>query len=468
MTFRIRLLCLALFAPGIAQANDLLRTYDQAVRNDSAFRATSFARDAALQLMPKARALLLPQLGASYDYIRNDADATVTYTDAATGLSVPLKRKVDGADRNLSVTLTQPLFSLEGWYALKQADEQVALAELNYRTSEQRLVLRVAEAYFGVLDASDALRTAEAEADALARQLDLAKEHLAVGLASITDLQEVQARHDLSVASRLAAEQAMTEAREKLEEITHEPLPAGGGGDGGVRVVATDAEAPPKTGLAFLRDEIPLPEPQPADVRVWVGHAKLENPDVVAALLNFRIAERGVDVAKARRLPTISATATYADSDVQSGSFPYRVDGMSYGVGVKLPLFTGGSLQADVRESVATRGQREAEYEGAQRQAERAIRTAYQSVVIGAARVRAYAQAMTSSRSAFDANKTGLQIGTRSAIDVLNAQQQRYDAERNYAQSRYDYLLSVLRLKFAAGTLLPKDLSEIDALLQGS
>ncbi|WP_028079805.1 TolC family outer membrane protein [Solimonas soli] len=463
MTFRIRLLCLALLTPGLAQANDLLRTYDQAVRNDSAFRAASFARDAALQLKPKARALLLPQLGASYDYVSNDADATVTYTEPTTGTSVPLTRKINGADRNLSVTLTQPLFSLEGWYQLKQADEQVALAELNYRTSEQRLVLRVAEAYFGVLDASEALRTAQAEADALSRELDLAKEHLAVGLASITDLQEVQARHDLSVASELAAEQALTEAREKLEEITHEPLPVD---DGRVRVVAVDPEAPPKTGLAFLRDEIPLPAPQPADVRVWVGHARLENPDVIAALLNFRIAERGVDVAKARRMPTVSANVTYTDSDVQSGSFPYRADGTSVGVGVKLPLFAGGGVQADIRESVATREQRKAEYEGAQRQAERAIRTAYQSVVIGAARVRAYAQAMASSRSAFDANKTGLQIGTRSAIDVLNAQQQRYDAERNYAQSRYDYLLGVLRLKFAAGTLRPADLTEIDALLQ--
>ncbi|MGH8446212.1 MAG: TolC family outer membrane protein [Solimonas sp.] len=458
-----RLLCLAVLLPGAAQANDLLRVYDLAVRNDSAFRAASFARDAAYQLRPKARSLLLPQLGASYDYVSNNADATVTYADPVTGTSVPLSRKIDGADKNLSVTLTQPLFSLEAWYQLKQADEQLALADLNYRISEQQLILRVAEAYFDVLDSNEALRTARSEQDALARELELSKQHLAVGLASVTDLQEVQSRYDLSVASELAAQQSLTEAKEKLEEITRESLPDD---DDRVRVVSLEPEAPPKVGLAFLQDEIPLPAPQPADVRIWVGHAKLENPDVIAALLNFRIADRSVDVARAKRYPTVSANITYTDSDVQSGSFPYRADGTSYGFGVKLPLFTGGGIQADVREATATREQKKVEYEGAQRQAERSIRTAYQSVIIGAARVQAYAQAMESSRSAFEANKTGLEIGTRSAIDVLNAQRQRYSAEREYAQSRYDYLLSVLRLKFAAGLLLPKDLTEIDALLQ--
>ena len=151
---------------------------------------------------------------------------------------------------------------------------------------------------------------------------------------------------------------------------------------------------------------------------------------------------------------------------MQSGSFPYQVDGTSIGLGVRMPLFAGGGLRAESREAVATREQRKVEHEGAQRQAEREIRTAYQGVVIGAARVRAYMQAMASSRTAYDASRTGLEIGTRSAIDVLNAQQQRFAAERNYAQSRYDYLLSILRLKFSAGTLVPRDLLEVDALLQ--
>ncbi|MFT4048014.1 MAG: TolC family protein [Solimonas sp.] len=297
-----------------------------------------------------------------------------------------------------------------------------------------------------------ARRTAQAEQEALSRELDLAKAHLDVGLASVTDVQEVQARYDLSLASALSAEQSLTEAREKLEEITREPLPAD---DGPVRVVALDPEAPPKVGLAFLRDEILLPAPQPQDVNVWVGHARLENPDIMAALLDARVAKRGVDIARSRRYPTIDAKVSYADSDIQSGSFPYTVDGLSYGVGIKLPLFAGGGTQSDIRQAIATRAQKDAEYEGAQRQAERAIRTAYQGVVIGASRVRAYAQARESSRSAFDANKTGLEIGTRSSIDLLNAQQQRYDVERNYAQSRYDYLLAVLRLKFAAGIRVP-------------
>ena len=280
-----------------------------------------------------------------------------------------------------------------------------------------------------------------------------------MGLASVTDTQEVQARYDLSVAAELAAKQSLIDARERLEEITREPLPADAGD-------AAGEEAPTSFGLARLRVDIPLPAPQPADVQQWARQAKQQSPEVAAALLNVRIAERGVEAAYAKRLPTLSARVSYTDSNMQSGSFPYQVDGTSIGLGVRMPLFAGGGLRAESREAVATREQRKVEHEGAQRQAEREIRTAYQGVVIGAARVRAYMQAMASSRTAYDASRTGLEIGTRSAIDVLNAQQQRFAAERNYAQSRYDYLLSILRLKFSAGTLVPRDLLEVDALLQ--
>lgn len=459
MSLLSRLICLVLLVPGLAQANDLLRVYELAVLNDSAFRAASYARDAALQLQPRARSLLLPQISTSYDFVINDADSVARYPDPVTGATVPLARKIDGNDRNLSVTLTQPLFSLEAWYKLKQSDEQVALAELNYRTNGQNLVLRVAEAYFGVLAASDSYRTARAEMDALSQELERVQQQLGVGLASVTDTQEVQARYDLSVAAELAAKQSLIDARERLEEITREPLPADAGD-------AAGDEARTSFGLARLRGDIPLPAPQPADVQQWARQAKQQSPEVAAALLNVRIAERGVEAAYAKRLPTLSARVSYTDSNMQSGSFPYQVDGTSIGLGVRMPLFAGGGLRAESREAVATREQRKVEHEGAQRQAEREIRTAYQGVVIGAARVRAYMQAMASSRNAYDASRTGLEIGTRSAIDVLNAQQQRFAAERNYAQSRYDYLLSILQLKFSAGTLVPRDLLEVDALLQ--
>lgn len=459
-----RLLLLALLFPGLAHANDLLRVYNLALRNDAGITASKYSRDAALEIEPKARAMLLPQISGSYDYVRNDSEVDVTYVDPSTGLTVPLSRENKGNDKSLNVSLSQPLFSLEAWHLFKQASEQAALAHMTYRASEQDLLLRVAELYFGVLGARDTLRSARAEKDALQRQLELATEHLQVGLSSLTDEQEVQARYDLSVASELEAEQALATAIEGLEEITHEPL-SRIEDDGAVRVVPLEAPVQPQPQLSALQTDIPLPTPQPASAAQWVGQALVANYDLLAARLNFNIADRGVSAAKSKHLPTVAATVRYTDASSAAGAFPTDISGTTVGVGVTLPLFSGGSVRSDVRQSEATRSQRLAEYDGVRRLIERNTRNAYQGVVTGTSRVHALRQAVASSRRALEANETGLDIGTRSAIDVLNAQQQRYAAERNYDHSRYEYLLSVLRLKSAAGVLTVKDLAEIDALL---
>ncbi|SEQ05764.1 outer membrane protein [Solimonas aquatica] len=456
---------LALVASSAAAANDLLRTYDAALRNDTTLRAAHEAREAALQNEPKARAQLLPQAAASYSYTRNKADATVVVDTA--GTATPIGRKIDGTDKLLAVTLTQPVFDLEAWYRLKQADEQTVLADLNYRSAEQNLLLRVAEAYFGMLRAEDLLRSAQAEKTALAKQLDLANQHLQVGISSLIDVQEVQARYDLSVVSELEAQQSRSDAQANLDKLTRDTPAAKQ--EARVRVVPlNEPPAPPAAStLAPLRDEIMLPSPAVGEVAQWIGHARLENPDVVAALLNYRIAARGLDAAQAHRLPTVQAQVQYNDSNTESGSFPYQLRGTSYGLNFKLPLLAGGGINAEVRQNRALRDQRQAEYEGALREAESSIRKAYSALAIGASRMRAYKQALASSSSALDAADTGLSIGTRSALDVLNARQQRYEAERKYEQSRYDYLLAALRLKSAAGALRVDDLARIDGLLEG-
>lgn len=460
-----RLLCLLLLCPGLAQANDLLRVYKLAQANDATLAASRYAREAALQNKPLARALLLPQLSGSYDYVFNDTEVDVTYVDPTTGASVPLSRKNDGTDKSLSVTLSQPLFSLEAWYQFKQASEQAALAQLTYRGAEQELLLRVSELYFGVLGARDAHRSAVAEKAALEQQLELAQQHLQVGLSSITDTQEVQARYDLSVASELQAGQVLATAIEALEEITREPLRSIVE-DESVNVVPLNPAAATRPGLAALQEDIPLPTPNPVGVDPWVTHARLGNFELLAAKLNFSVADRGLSAAKSKWLPTVAATASYLDSTSEAGAFPTELSGTSVGIGVRLPLFSGGATRAGIRQAEAVRGQRLAEYDGARRVVERNTRNAYQAVTTGASRVHALKQAMASSASALEASEVGLEIGTRSAIDVLNARQQRYAAERNYQSSRYEYLLSVLRLKAVAGQLVLQDLVQVDGLLE--
>ncbi|WP_341917968.1 TolC family outer membrane protein [Hydrocarboniphaga effusa] len=466
MTFRLPLLCLP-FAlcvlPPAAQAGDLLRFFEMAQRNDAQYNASLHARDVALEAEPSARALLLPQVQATYSQTFNDSDTTVRFEDPTTGIPVELARHNGGTDKNLGVSLTQPLFDLESWRRLQQAGEQTALAELNFRASRQALLLRTADVYFQLLSANDALALASAEKDALASQLELAQQNLELGQSSIIDVQDVQARYDLSLASELEAEQQVTAATAGLDAITREPLrkPI----EPGVQVVSLeDTPAPAPRRLARLPDGTALPKAAPAVLQAWIDLVP-SSLDVTAALLNYNIASRGVDVAQARYFPRLDATLSYQDFKTKSGSFPTDADGTAIRVGVTVPLFAGGATRSGVRSAVALRDERMAEYDAALREAERATRVAYQAVLSGTARSLAFQRAVTSSLSALDASQTGLEIGTRSAIDVLNAQQQRYQAQRNFTRSRYDYLVALLRLKASVGQLDPEDLAEVDALL---
>jgi outer membrane protein len=433
------LLTAALALPGLAHANDLSRVFDLAVENDATIRAAQYQRDAAIEAKPQARAALLPQLNGAYDYGYTDSESTIKSDNPLIGGTT----SNHGTDDTLSVNLSQSLFSLESWRRLQQASEQVALAQATYRNAEQNLVLRVANAYFGVLSADDTLRSAQAEKAAVERQLEQAKKRFEVGLSAITDVQEAQARYDLTVAQEIQAQQQLSSAREALTEITHEP----------------------QTSVATLQDDFPLPTPTPDDVDQWVAQALDGNIDLMAAQLGLNVAERGVQVARSKHLPTLGLTARYVDSSSESGSFPTDATQNSVGIGVTVPIFSGGAVRSGVRQATATREQRKAEYDGAQRSVERNTRDAFQGVVTGAAQVKAYKQAVVSSTTALEASETGLEVGARTAVDVLNAQQQLYAAQRNYLKSRYDYLISVLQLKAAAGKLTVVDLNEIDRLL---
>ncbi|SFF49232.1 outer membrane protein [Fontimonas thermophila] len=442
------LLAAILVLPGWGQAHDLMRVYDLALRNDASLRAARHARDAALEAHPQARAALLPQLTGAYSYGYADTDGTYQFNeprlDPNTGELISREAfHFDGTDRGLSITLNQPLFDLASWRRLQQAASQVALAHVNYRNAEQDLILRVAQAYFGVLGARDNLRSAQAEKAAVERQLEQARRRFEVGLSAITDVQEAQARYDLTVATELEAQQRLAAAQEALAEITQ--------------------QKPDET--AALREDIPLPAPEPDDVERWVAFALDGNLELLAARLDYDIAARGVQVARAGHLPTLGLRGTYEDGDSESRSVPTNSEGTSVALNLSVPLFSGGATQSGVRQAIATREQRRAQQEGTARRIERTTRDAYQAVITGAARVRAFKQAVISNTTALEASEAGLEVGTRTAVDVLNTQQQLYGAQRNYLQSRYDYLLAVLRLKAVAGQLTAADLAEIDRLL---
>ena len=445
------------FCATTAQANALLEVYGQALANDKTFSAAQFGRDAALQARPLAIANLLPQIGGQGSLTRTDSTNSGTDADFGGTGSASFTQDRESDARAYSVSLTQSVFDWSVIQKLRQSTDQVALAETGFRAAQQDLILRVATAYFNVLAASDTLRFSQAENQAVGRQLEQSKQRFEVGLSAITDVQEAQARYDLTVASLINAETALSSARRVLAEIS-----------GG-----TDQAA------AAVPEDVPLAGPDPQTPATWIEAARKDNLNVLSARLQAEIARKDVSIARAGHLPTLGIQAGYSNSSADvtttttsgglsgTSTSPSDSDGTSIALVAKLPLFAGGAVRASVKAASSTSSQRQAQLESAVRTAERTTGDAYQGVLAGIARVKAFKQAVLSSKTALEASEVGLQVGARTSIDVLNAQQQLYAAERDYARARYDYLLSVLNLKLAAGRLGEADLAEIDRLLIG-
>ncbi|HEX4871474.1 MAG TPA: TolC family outer membrane protein [Nevskiaceae bacterium] len=438
----MRLLPLALLAAALAplpaSANALLEIYRQAAQQDSTLQAARHQRDASLEARPQARAALLPQINGSF----GRQESTEEGTEGFAGMPEnPVSR--DSTSEALTLTLNQALFDWAAFRRYAQAGDSLMLAQTQYRAAEQSLVLRVAQGYFNVLAAADALQFAQSQKAAVGRQLEQAQRRFEVGLSAITDVQEAQAAYDLTIAGELQAEQALATARQALAVIT------------GKR----DNPTVP------LREEIPLAGPQPAEVDRWVDAALENNLDLLAAGLGTRIAEKDVEIARAGHYPTLGAQLQYQDATAEGSRFSGESETETVGLQLNLPIFSGGLTQSRVSAAHSTFEQRQAEQEGTRRGVEQRTRDAYLGVMSGAAQVRAYKQAVISSTTALEASETGFEVGTRTSVDVLNAQRDLFDALRTYARARYDYLLSVLTLKQAAGRLTESDLAEIDGLL---
>lgn len=436
-----------------AWANELVNVYRLAVDNDAQIAAAAHQRDAALEARPQARAALLPLISGSYGYQQGRTKGSFIQTyQTESGDVLPLRQSIDAdtTDNNLNISLQQPVFDWAAFMRLSKSADQLSLAQATYRSSEQNLLLRSARAYFDYLAANDDLRYTRAQKASLDRQLEQAKKRFEVGLSAITDVQEAQASYDVVLADVIAGEQKLASAREALLEIT------------GQRDAA----------LVPLREEIPLPGPQPENVDDWLGVARDNNYDLAIARVNAKLAGFDVDIARAAHYPTLSLVGQYSDVEQDQdqrggliGDQNQKFHGPAVGLQVNLPIFSGFAVRSQVRQAQSVEEQRKSELLGAERSVSRQTRDAYLAVLTGSARVKALKQAVISNQTALQASETGLEVGTRTTVDVLNAQSLLFSAQRDYARARYDYLVSILTLKSAAGRLTESDLAEIDQLL---
>ncbi|HUR41172.1 MAG TPA: TolC family outer membrane protein [Verrucomicrobiae bacterium] len=442
------LLLAALVAPSVASANELMRVYDLAVINDPTMRAQRGARDYTAYGEPAARGALLPQLSGSGIKSEGESTTTTTITPTPPGSTTNGQpRDSDDESQTLQLDLRQALFDATAWNRWQQAEANADAANATYRIAEQNLILRAAEAYFTLVASADSVRFADAEKKAVERSLELAKRRFEVGLSAITDVQEAQARYDLTVAQMIEAEQVLDIAKVLITEIT----------------------ADPATTIVPLRDEIPLLGPSPDNINDWLKASAANNLSTAVARSLLEAADQGVDLARAGHYPSLYAFGRQSETErkgVEFGAFTdTQGDSLTYGVQLNVPIFAGFTVMSNVNSAKGLREQREGELEAQRRAVERSTRNAYQGVIAGVSRVKALKQAVLSSTTALEASDVGLEVGARTAVDVLNAQRELFLAQRNHARARYDYLLNILRLKALAGQLMRKDLAEIDALL---
>lgn len=451
-TFRHLFITVAILAvSSTGHAASLLEVYQQALQSDPLIHEAEARRLAAQQAEPIARGFLLPQIGASASYITGTNEGTSLEADT-TGEFATVNFTSEFDETSWNVGLRQTIFRWDQFIAMKQADKIAARAEVVYEAAQQDLMVRVVQRYFDVLAAEDRLASIHADREAIARQLEQAKQRFEVGLIAITDVQESQAAYDLSVAAEIGAKRDLATARELLRELTGEYVPE----------------------LAAPTEEFPLTRPNPTDVEAWIDLAMEQNLQLLASRFDEKIARDEISFRRGGHYPTLDLvagrTSSDTDSDRRFGNSPFLaansgIDGDYIGVEFSLPIFSGGTTTARVREAVYLHRASMAQLQRVARETERAVRDAYLGVLSEISRVNALEQAVASSRIALEATQAGFEVGTRTIVDVLNSQRALYQAITNYFQSRYVYIGNVLRLKEASGTLKVQDLESIDRWL---
>jgi outer membrane protein len=452
---------------GTAPGADLLEVYALAQARDPQFLEAVELRTAALEAKPQARAALLPQVFAGGEVETRETDGSGTFlqvVDPNPGPGLDPQIEIFNVDQKVSADtwrwqagLRQTVFRWDQWQRLGRADAVVARAEAGYRAAQQDLMLRVSQRYFDVLAAAETLRSSEATLEAFTQQLAQAERRFKVGVVTVIDVEEARSARDAAAAGAIAAKRSLAVAGELLTELTGELHP--------------ELERP--------GDNLPVADAEGRSEQAWVDEAVEQNLAVVAARLGVDIAKRDVRIAQSGHLPTIDFYATTGEFDesatetVVNRNFDLRTRGPAdsdgtedvIGLQVAVPIFTSGATRSRVREQVALHRAARQRLDGSLRAAERSTRDAYLSVMADEARVEALRQSVASSRSALRATERGVEVGNRTNVDVLDARRRVFEAERDYARARYDYLTNLVRLRAAAGTLLPADLEAINGYL---
>ena len=434
----------AILAAGFAHGANPSEVYAQALRNDPQLAAVRAGTAARKQAVAISRALLLPRIAANASASKTTVRVDGTQTNPGSadfGGPVP-DREVDR--RNWGAGVSQPVLDLPSWFGYRGAQARARQAQADLEAASQGLVTRIAEAYLNVLRGDAALESFVAAEEAVGRQLEQVQQRFDVGLVAITDVLEAKAEYDNAVVNRIQAEGNHDIFFEGLRTITANPV----------------------TAVDRLADSLPIVDPVPADEEEWVDTALVGNHRIHGARQAVAAAERDLSGQLAGHLPTITASANYGASTGSQAFgglvFPTQPsDNITYSLNLNAPIFQGLRNHASVKQARHNLEQARQQLIREELTVARDTRNLFRAVQTEVVRVGARAEAIKSSESALEATQTGYEVGTRNIVDVLLAQRRLFAAQYDYANSRYDYVLNLLRLKESAGVLGPADLEEL-------
>ncbi len=431
-------LAAALF-PLAANAADLLQVYEMARNSDPQLANAESTQLYSKEGEVQARAALLPQLDGTATLQRSHSETERSGGGTVTGTA---------KSRSYAISGQQTLINFTQFANLRAQKATSLAANYTLESAKEDLIVRTSAAYFNVLIGIESLIAAETNELAAKKQFDYADKRLEVGLAPITDVYEARAEYDQARADTITSRNSLEDLYQALTEITGQPV--------------RDLRGLPDD----FRPQLP---PESGNIDALVASALGKNPSLQAYQYQVQAAEHSISAARAGHLPTLNLSASVGrDADwgdgVSTSNTP-RADSNTIGVSLSIPIFAGGATQSAVRQALAQRDIAQDTYEQQKRALDRNTRSAYQTLTAGIGSIEAQRLAVVSAQAAYDASQVGLEVGTRTVLDVVQNQKTLYAAQLSYVQARYNFLQNRLLLNQALGSLDVAAVQSINALL---
>jgi outer membrane protein len=450
------LMAAAFFISSPVFAVDLVGVHDLAIKNDPQLQAAAYRKDATGENTRQAWSNLLPTISGGANRNWGSTENEVG------GFTIPgedpvpnFKTDSDIDTQSYRFDLRQSLYAQSNYENLDIARGQVSQAEATYNIAYQNFLVRVAGGYFAVLTAQDGVIFAEAEEKALQRQFEQAEQRFEVGLTAVTDVHEARASYDNARARAIVSRNNLADTKEGLYELTGQYF---------------DDYDP-------LQEVLPLVKPLPENSAEWVDIAMQYNPTVVFAHMGVDIADSTMRLQRSGHFPTLDLVGSISQftnnkSEIRNDAGQVLAatnvvsDDSRITLLLNVPIYQGGVVSSRTRQARYLLNAVNEDLDQRQRAVVRSTNNAYRAVIAGIEQVGAFGQAMISAESALEATQAGFEVGTRTIVDVLIAQQRYFQAQRDNSLARHTYIVDHLRLKAAAGVLTQEDLQKVNAILK--